>query len=122
MLRWYSAVWLEMQQMVENARLSARKKPLTYGEREKLLELAEGMKIPFRARPAAIAAVTARCSWTFLALLSVYNELVLHLRGDHCVIRLDGLSEEKRSSACTPAESVRRSVLRTSTFRRLCEV
>ncbi len=96
----------------------SEEKPLTYGEREKLLELAEGMKIPFRARPAAIAAVTARCSWTsWRCCLSIMNWF--HLRGDHWVIRLDGLSEEKRSSACTPAESVRRSVLRTSTFRRL---
>ena len=32
----------EMQQMVENARTFSEEKPLTYGEREKLLELAGG--------------------------------------------------------------------------------
>lgn len=64
----------EMQQMVENAKTFSEEKPLTYGEREKLLELAEGMKNSVPCTACRYCCGDCRCSWTFLCCcLSIMN-------------------------------------------------
>ena len=89
----------EMQQMVENAKTFSKEKPLTYGEREKLLELAEGMKNSVPCTACRYCCGDCPMQLDIPMLLSVYNELRFH-SAVITAIRLDGLSEEERSSAC----------------------